>query len=97
MYKYEWRRFLKRIKDMVEPEFPEKFKKKVSHIKDNSMKEKVKKQIEKIIKNPETGKPMMHERKGTREVRIHHFRLSYAYLKEENKIIFLDLYHKDEQ
>ena len=28
--------------------------------------ERVEKLIQKLIKNPEAGKPMMHERKGTR-------------------------------
>lgn len=64
---------------------------------DNSIKEKVKKQIEKIIQNPEIGKSMRFDRIGTREVYIPPFRLSYAHIKHEDKIIFLDLYHKDEQ
>jgi len=40
---------------------------------------------------------MKYIRKGTREVYIPPFRLSYLYIKEENKIVFLDLYHKDKQ
>jgi len=64
---------------------------------DNSLKEKIKKQIIKIIENPEIGKPMRYVRKDTREVYISPFRLSYSYLKHEDKIVFLDLYHKDEQ
>ena len=72
-----------------------KFLNALKHIKDKNFKIKIWKQTEKIIKNPETGKPMMYERKGTREVRIPPFRISYAYI--DNKIIFLDLYHKDEQ
>nr|AAU82856.1 hypothetical protein GZ1D1_43 [uncultured archaeon GZfos1D1] len=40
---------------------------------------------------------MKYARKGTRELYVGSFRLSYAYLKDEDKIIFLDLYHKDEQ
>ena len=60
-------------------------------------KEKVKKQIRKIIENPEIGKPMRYARKGTREVYVKPFRLSYAYIFKGNKIILLDLYHKDEQ
>ena len=98
MYKYEWRRFLERDETMgyIIEKTP-KFLNALKHIKDNQLKIKIFKQIEKIIKNPEIGKPMMYKRKGTREVRIPPFRLSYAYLKEENKIIFLDLYHKDEQ
>ena len=64
-------------------------------INDQRLKEKVQKQIIKIIQNPETGKPMRYARKGTRDVYVPPFRLSYAYI--EDKIIFLDLYHKDEQ
>ncbi|MBI4152312.1 type II toxin-antitoxin system RelE/ParE family toxin [Candidatus Woesearchaeota archaeon] len=66
-------------------------------VKNNADLERVKKQIRKIVENPEIGKPMKYARKGTREVYVGSFRLSYAYLKEEHKIIFLDLYHKDEQ
>lgn len=75
------------------PNFTHLFKK----IKDNALKEKVKGQIRKIISNPEVGKPMKHARKGTRELYIDPFRLSYAYLKAEGKVVLLDLYHKDEQ
>ena len=64
---------------------------------DNSIKEKVKKQIQKILENPEIGKPMKYVRKDTREVYISPFRLSYAYIKHEDKIVFFELYHKDEQ
>ena len=82
---------------MVDVEFDDIFEKAYKKIKDLALKLRVKKQIAKIVESPETGKPMRHDRKGTREVYIHPFRLSYAYLKEENKIVFLDLYHKDEQ
>ena len=73
------------------------FEKKVRKIKDRLLKLKVKKKILKIIDSPEIGKPMRYSRKGTREVHIPPFRLSYLYIKNEEKIIFLDLYHKDEQ
>lgn len=75
------------------PNFTHLFKK----IKDNALKEKVKGQIRKLLENPEVGKPMRYSRKGTRELYIAPFRLSYAYLKEEDKIVLLDLYHKDQQ
>ena len=66
-------------------------------IKDNLFKTKVQKQIKKIINNPEVGKPMKNVRKGTREVYVKPFRLSYTYLKNENVLCFLDLYHKKGQ
>ena len=73
------------------------FEKKFKKIKNKKKKTKVRKQIQKIINFPEVGKPMRNFRKETREVYIPPFRLSYLYLKEENKIVILDLYHKDEQ
>jgi mRNA-degrading endonuclease RelE of RelBE toxin-antitoxin system len=82
---------------MVRAAFHPHFEKLFSKIKDNSIKEKLIKQFLKIRENPEIGKPMMHNRKGTREVYAAHYRLSYIYSKQEDKIIFLDLYHKDEQ
>jgi len=58
---------------------------------------KILKQISKIRINPEVGKPMRNVRKNTRELYIKPFRLSYSYIKNEDKVIILDLYHKDEQ
>ena len=74
-------------------EFVKTYKK----IRNNLLKEKLKKQIRKIIENPEIGKPMRNVRKGTREVYISPYRLSYSYIEKEQKIIILELYHKDEQ
>ncbi len=82
---------------MVILAFDEHFQKRFSKIKDSSIKEKIIKQIEKLKSNPEIWKPMRFNRKGTREVYIPPFRVSYAYLKHEDKIIILDFYHKDEQ
>lgn len=81
---------------MVDIELIPHFRKEISKT-DIVTRDKVLKQIEKIRNNPEIGKPMKHARKGTRELYISPFRLSYAYVKEENRIILLDLYHKDEQ
>ncbi len=78
-------------------EYANSFEREVKKIKHQEFKLKVKKQIVKIIENPEIGKPMRFNRKGIREVYISPYRLSYLYLKEEDKIIILDLYHKDEQ
>jgi len=82
---------------MVVIEFNPDFQKIFFKIRDSTLKEKILKQFEKIKDDPEIGKPMRYTRKGTREVYTSPFRLSYLYLKEENKIVFIDLYHKDEQ
>ena len=80
---------------MVEVIFDPDFRKDFKKIKDNSIKEKIIKQISKIKDNPEIGKPMRYGRKGTRELYISPFRLSY---KVEGDIIYiLALYHKDLQ
>ena len=82
---------------MLNIDYKDEFLKSLKKLRDSVAKEKIKKQVEKIIENPEIGKPMMYERKGTRELYVSPYRLAYAYSKEENKIIFLDIYHKDEQ
>ena len=82
---------------MVTVAFGEHFQKIFSKIKDNSLKEKIIKQIGKLKINPEAGKPMRFNRKGTREIYVSPFRLSYAYLENEDKIVILDFYHKDKQ
>jgi len=82
---------------MVNVAFTEEFKQIFFKIKDELSKEKIRKQIEKIKTNPEAGKPMRYERKGTRELYIKPFRLSYEYLKDKNIIYILDLYHKKRQ
>ena len=81
---------------MVDIELIPHFQKVISKL-DSTTREKVLKQIEKIKNNPEIGKPMMYARKWTREMYIPPFRLSYSYVEKENKVIFLDLYHKDKQ
>jgi len=82
---------------MVEVELGDSYQKKFSKLKEHTLKEKIIKQIIKLKQNPELGKPMKYARKGTRELYISPFRLSYVYTKEEDLIFILDLYHKDEQ
>jgi len=82
---------------MVKIDHDPKFVKSFSKIKHKGFQEQIIKVIEKIKQDPETGKPMRFSRKGTREVYISPYRLSYVYLKNEDKIIILDLYHKNEQ
>ena len=80
---------------MVEVIFDPDFRKDFKKIRDNSIKEKIIKQISKIKDNPKIGKPMRYGRKGTRELYISPFRLSYKV--EGNIIYILALYHKDLQ
>ena len=82
---------------MVRIVFEKRFQIIFSKIKDNLMKTKILKQVEKIKTNPEIGKPMRNVRKGTRELYVKPFRLSYVYLLEKNKVYILDLYHKKNQ
>ncbi len=82
---------------MVEVVFDDDFKRFFSKIKDNLLKTKIIKQIEKLKINPEVGKPMRNARKGTRELYIPPFRLSYTYHKNKSIVEILDLYHKKEQ
>ncbi|MDA3855659.1 MAG: type II toxin-antitoxin system RelE/ParE family toxin [Candidatus Woesearchaeota archaeon] len=79
---------------MVNVNYDPHFKKKFSKIKDQLMKDKIIKQVSKLKDNPELGKPMKYTRKGTRELYISPYRLSYIYIEKENLLIFLDLYHK---
>jgi mRNA-degrading endonuclease RelE of RelBE toxin-antitoxin system len=82
---------------MVDVKFDSKFQSAITKIKDAEVHKSVKNKISKIIENPEVGKPMRNIRKGTREVYVGHYRLSYAYYKDINLIEFLEFYHKDEQ
>lgn len=82
---------------MVDVRYDPSFKKSISKITDAMLKSRVKKQIKKILENPQVGKPMRHARKGTRELRIPPFRLSYTYHKDRDLIEFLAFYHKDGQ
>lgn len=80
---------------MVEVIIGELFERKTKKIKDPMIKRKIQKLIAKITVSPEIGKPMKYARKGTREVYLSPFRISYQY--KEDKITLVDLYHKDGQ
>ena len=82
---------------MVEVEFTSEFRAIFLKIKDQTLKDKIIKQLKKIKNNPEVGKPMRNVRKGTRELYIKPYRLSYIYNISEKIVYILDLYHKKEQ
>ena len=64
-----------------------KFEATFKKIKDKKTKDHIEKNIKKIIKDPETGKPLRYGRRGEREVRVRGFRLIYSYA--EDTLIFL--------
>lgn len=80
---------------MVEVVFEIHFKKDFQKIRDKTDKIRIIKQIQKIKLNPEIGKPMQHDRKGTRELYVSPFRLSYKI--EKDIVYILAIYHKDDQ
>ena len=81
---------------MVEVTFSEKFERKFKKF-NQDIKTRIRKQINKLLDNPEIGKPMQYNRRGTREIYVGSFRLSYSYSADEEIITLLDFYHKDEQ
>lgn len=82
---------------MVTVAYSHTFEKTVRKIRDHRLKERLKSRIQKIVKDPHIGKPMRYSRKQTREVYFPPFRLSYYYDEEKDLLVFLALYHKDEQ
>lgn len=78
---------------MVEVTYTGKFEKEMKKC-DNSIKEKAIKQIQKIIENPEIGKPLRYNLKGERTVYIWPFRIIYCYFG--NTIYFLRFEHRKE-
>ncbi len=79
---------------MVTVIFDEHFQRIISKIKDQEVQKSIKNKIRKIVETPEIGKPMRNVRKGTREVYVGYFRLSYNYHRKIGTIEFLDFYHK---
>ena len=65
--------------------FSEEFKKDFKKIKDKTTRLHVIKHLKKIQENPETGKPLQHQLKNHRSIRIPPFRIIYRI--EGNAII----------
>ncbi|MFT4310148.1 MAG: type II toxin-antitoxin system RelE/ParE family toxin [Candidatus Woesearchaeota archaeon] len=82
---------------MVTIVYEDAFKKTFKKLIKSPLKEKIKKQIEKIIDDPLSGKPMKYGRRGTRELYVKPFRISYKYYDDIDELVFADIYHKDEQ
>lgn len=84
-------------KDEYRIEYSNEFKKSFKKIKDSSTKKRIIKLIDKISLHPEIGKPMRYERRGTREVYLDSFRISDSIIENELIILFINIYHKDNQ
>ena len=80
---------------MFRGRYEPQFLRQLARTKDAGTRRRVRKLIRKILVRPAVGKPMRHTRKGTREVYLPPFRLAYVW--RGDTVIFLDLYHKDEQ
>jgi len=65
--------------------FSEEFKKDFKKIKDKTMRIKVINHLKKLEQLPESGKPLQHNLKGHRSIRIPPFRIIYRI--EQDKII----------
>lgn len=78
---------------MVEIIYTEKFEKELKK-SDASVKEKAIKQIEKIMENPETGKPLRYNLKGERTAYVKPFKIIYTFFN--NTIYFLRFEHRKE-
>ena len=82
---------------MVEVFFDDRFKAIFSKVKDQATRSRILAQVEKLRGHPQAGKPMRYKRKGTWELYIRPFRLVYVYMRDQDKVILLDLYHKKKQ
>jgi addiction module RelE/StbE family toxin len=82
---------------MIHITYDPKFLKTYRKISNKVLKNKIQKQIRKLLINPKSGKPMRNIRKGTRELHISPYRLSYTFDELKKEIVLLEFYHKDEQ
>ncbi len=79
---------------MVRVIYSKEFEQDVKKIRDNAVKERMIKQVEKILKNPEIGKPLRYNLKGERSVYVSPYRLVYALV--DDKIFLLRFRHRED-
>ena len=79
---------------MVRVVYSKEFKQDVKKVRDNALKERMIKQVEKILKNPEIGKPLRYNLKGERSVYVPPYRLVYALI--DVKIFLLRFRHRED-
>ena len=81
---------MEKIKEII---WTQKFEQQFKKIKNRVTQDKIEKQIEKILKNPNIGKPLKHDLKGERTIYIKPFRLIYTVQKD--KLILLKFEHRN--
>lgn len=79
---------------MVRVVYSKEFEQDVKKIRDNALKERLIKQVEKILKNPEIGKPLRYNLKRERSVYVPPYRLVSAFL--DDKIYLLRFRHRED-
>ena len=73
----------------------DKFEIEVKKIRDSSLKEKVKKHIEKVVNDPNIGKPLRFQYKGERTVYVKPYRLVYS--RGGETLTFLRFGHREKE
>jgi addiction module RelE/StbE family toxin len=72
--------------------FSKEFKKEYKRIKDKVTRDRLLKQFRKLMNIPEAGKPLKHELKHHRSVRIPPFRIIYRF--EQDNLVILCFDHR---
>jgi len=73
--------------------YTHEFRRGIKKVRDKAMQGKVKKIVQKIIDNPEVGKPLRYELDGLRSVRVPPFRIIYELTGD--CLIFHTFEHRD--
>lgn len=72
----------------------EEFRRDTSKVRDRLVQRRVEKMVHRILINPEVGKPLSHELKGLRSLRVPPFRLVYEVRGE--RVILHKFQHRKE-
>ena len=73
--------------------YTHEFRRGIKKVRDKAMQGKVKKIVQKIIDNPDVGKPLKYELDGLRSVRVPPFRILYEHTGD--CLIFHTFEHRD--
>jgi addiction module RelE/StbE family toxin len=71
--------------------YTEKFERDVKKLKDSLVRERIAKQVEKLVENPESGKPLRYGLKGEWTIRVKPYPIIYAV--QDDRLILLRFEH----